>query len=159
MSLKDENLSIQQSAWPKSVKTFAESFYLIDRIVDIKQLTSGDLKKYGDLLVFMDDHYHATHYDFQVKKCNRSDCMFCSIFQPSRLWEEPMLDQSKDYYRGFNKLWVTVTSKKDRPSLKYDTGAHEIDKKNRELLITQKVRDVIKCTNCLKPHCLLMFKA
>ena len=104
MSLKDEELSVQQSPSPKNVKTFAESIHLIDRIVDIKQLTCADLKKYGDLLVFMDDHYHTTHYDFEVKKCNRSDCMFCSVFQPSRLREEPMLDQSKQHYRGFNKL-------------------------------------------------------
>ena len=62
--------------------------------------------------------------------------MHCTVLQPRRLQEEvfkhlsfywinpgSIIDQSKEHYKGFNKLYGTVTSKKDRPSLNNDLGA------------------------------------
>ena len=93
----------------------------------------------------MDSHCHATHYGFQVKKCNKSDCTFCSVLHRNRLEDEmfdtlkflpePILDQSK--HKNFDELYGTVTSEKDHPSLKYGLKANEANKKNKELLVAQ----------------------
>lgn len=72
----------------------------------------------------MDSYCHATHYEFQVKKCNKPDCTFCSVLRPNRLEEkifdtlkfllETILNQSKQH-KNFNELYITITSVKDCP--------------------------------------------
>ena len=83
--------------------------------------------------------------------------MFCFVLHPNRLEDEifdtlkflpePIFDQSKQHYKNFDELCGTVTGQKDRPSLKYGLEASKADKKKKELLVSQKVRDVMKCTN------------
>ena len=83
--LKDEKISIQSSSLSENLKTFADTIHLVHKIVDHSQLTKSNLKKYVDLQLFMDSHCNATHYGLQVKKCNKSDWKFCSVFHSNRL--------------------------------------------------------------------------
>ena len=117
-------------------ESFAESIHLVGRTVDIKQLTSPALKKYGALLVFMDNHCHTKVMDFRFRNVkgriacivlfsNHVDCKKKYLKHLSFYWVNPgsILDQSKEHYKGFNKLYGTISSKKDRTSLHNDLGA------------------------------------
>ena len=76
------------------------------------------------------------------------------LFEGLTILPEPLLDSSKNHYREFNELYRTETSERDRPSLKYCLEANVNDTENKELLSSQRVRDIITCTNCLKPRCI-----
>lgn len=66
MSFKEEIISTQPSYSSDNVKTFAETIHLVNKSIDLSQLTKSDLKKYDDLQVFMASHCHATYYEFHA---------------------------------------------------------------------------------------------
>ena len=64
------------------------------------------------------------------------------------------MDISKEHYQEFSKLFGKETSEINRPSLKFSLESTEADKVNKDFLVAQRVRDVIKCSNCSRPRCI-----
>ena len=65
-----------------------------------------------------------------------------------------MLNVTKDHYKPFSELFGKETNEGDRPSLKFSISATEADKAHKALLVSQKVRESIKCENCKRPRCI-----
>ena len=47
-----------------------------------------------------------------------------------------------------------MPTEKDKPSLKFSIEMIEEGKQNKDSLVSQKVRDVIKCSICHRPRCI-----
>ena len=126
--------------------------------MSLSKLQASDVKTYVNLTLFIETHCKSSCYAFQIKKCRDDTCPFCSVLQPIRLPAEifnqlsflpdPELDISKEHYKTFNTLYGTETTEKDQPSLHFSLQATEKDKNNKELLVSERVHDVIKCSNC-----------
>ena len=113
-------------------------------------------------VTFMEKHCYANTYTFQLKKCLDGNCRTCSI-QPPRLPMEtfsklhfvpaPTLDSSKQHYNKFEDLYGSKPTEKDKPSLTFSLEVIEEDKRNKTTLVSQRVRDVVKCSVCHRPRC------
>ncbi|XP_045162284.2 uncharacterized protein LOC123527081 [Mercenaria mercenaria] len=125
---------------------------------------SKDFKTCIPLQEFLKSHSVSGHYSFQVMKCKSTSCAYCT-FNPIREEEvynrlsflpEPTPDVSGEHYLPFEEVYgKSQTLDKYRPSAKhgdFEDDLIEEDKKNRDILKAQKVRDVIKCGECNKPR-------
>ena len=65
-----------------------------------------------------------------------------------------MLAGNSDKYKKFDDIYGTPTTEKDRPSLQA-SGDKTADEAIKHLLNVTRVRDVVTCGDCLKPHCIL----
>ena len=93
----------------------------------------------------MQNHCKSTHYGFQIRKYKDEACNLCNIFQPICLspdildslsfLPDPLLDETKNYFQSFEKLFGTKTTEKDQPSLKFGLEASEIDK-GKQIIIS-----------------------
>lgn len=67
-----------------------------------------------------------------------------------------ILDASKEHFLKFVEVFGEHLSSKDQPS--HVTSPTEeqkqTDKERKTLLVAGKVRGIIKCGECLKPHCI-----
>ena len=127
------------------------------------QLQQENLKDAEGLKAFMKEHCHSSHYLFQIKKCAKASCPHCSnhpVQLPQHEFEKlkflplPRLNVTKDHYKKFTEVYGQAPSEEDRPSLaSVDSEAKEADKENKKLLVANKVRSVIVCSDCNKPRC------
>ena len=61
------------------------------------------------------------------------------VFDSLSFLPDPLLDETKKHFQTFDELFGTKTTEKDRPSLVFGLKASEIDKDNKELLVSHKV--------------------
>ena len=152
----------KKNATEDEIQELKNSIKVIDSLIDLNKLTKATIKDYSNPNTFMQNHCKSTHYGFQISKCKNEACNLCSIptclspdiFDSLSFLPDPLLDETKDHFQSFEKLFGTKTTKKDQPSLKFGFKASEIDKANKELLLAQKVSDVVECSTCKRPRCI-----
>jgi hypothetical protein len=134
--------------------------------MDQDKLRKEDIKKSAGLTGFIDKHCKATHFMFQIKKCDPEsdeDCWFCDLFPPSLPPEvlstlnfvpDPVLTDDRLHFKKFAEVYGTETTDKDRPSLGKSTqdGKNARDIANKDLLLISKIRTFILCVECEKPR-------
>ena len=164
MKLKEKPIKICPAATTDEIVDNFDAVHFIDSSLVMGQLQQEHLKDAADLKVFMKEHCHSSHYLFQVKKCAKESCSYCSnhpVRLPQHEYEKlkflplPRLNVTKDHYRKFTEVYGQEPSEEDRPSLAptVSSEAKEADKENKKLLVAGKVRSVIVCSDCSKPRC------
>lgn len=135
----------------------------MNRYLVLSSLTSNDLKaatfKKADAYQrFLNTHYHASHYAFQLKKCKDPNCYYC-LKHPIRLPQElfntlhflplPLLDYTKQHFKKFEDLYGTDPLDVDRPSCiptpTPSEEAKELDKTRKSFLVCGRLRSFIIC--------------
>ena len=133
---------------------FFKQIHSTDDFVQQHVLIAKDIKSYEQLHKFITTHCTVTKYTFQIKKCSQMDCRH--PFLPSDLFDSVhplpsrMLANNSDKYKKFKDIYGTLTTEKDRPSLKA-TGNKALDEPIKHILNASKVRGVITCGECLRP--------
>ena len=167
LTLKDEGFAIHSAASDPVVEEFFTHVHFIEPGLDRNHLRKADLKDASALKAFMDAHCHMSQYVFQVKKCNDESCVYCTghpirmpkeVFDSVRFLPLPRLDGTKKHYRPFSELFGEEPSDVDRPSRVPDNDGAQADKENTQLFRNTRVRRVVACRNCLKPHCVFAAK-
>ena len=135
MKLKGSPIKVCQAAMEDEV-TF-ELVYFID-----SSLSMGDLsQEYRRLAAFMKDHCSSTRYFFQVKKCGKNMCCYCSLhpvhlpqseFDRLHFVPLPLMNAAKDHYKKLEELFGMLPSEVDRPSLASSPVLSEAKKADRE---------------------------
>ena len=165
MKIKEDRVAMSEPAKVEEITAVFDKIHDIDSSVVATKLRKEDLKDKKPLLDFMKTHCIQSPYVFQVKKCLESSCSYCKE-HPVRVTPEqfsllhylplPLLDSSKTSYQSFEGLYGKEPSDSDRPSSKPSSNAEaaEVDKNNKAVLKSTKVRKVIPCGECGKPRCI-----
>ena len=113
------------------------------------------LSRRPKLKEFLQHCCYERKYVFGVKKCGKSNCKIC---QSSRL-PEPIfiklhhipdpVPENEQHYKPFSSLYGTLTTERDRPSLK---NGGQKDHRIPFNPNTQTARAIIMCSECLRPR-------
>lgn len=122
---QEEVVEVHQPADEESIQSMKEMLKLLDENIQADALPN-DLSKFPQLKDFMDHHCRCRHYSFQIKKCTRQECAYCTL-NPPRLSDEifeklhylpdPVLGKDGDTYLPFNEVYGKDTNDDSRPSL------------------------------------------
>ena len=58
-----------------------------------------------------------------------------------------------DKYAEFNDLYGKGVDEKDHPSIKPVSHSEEVDRKQKDIIVSSKVRCILTCQECFKPRC------
>lgn len=164
MKLKEEASQCSNAASDEEIAEHFELLHFIDPSLSQSSLTAKALDSCPFLKKNLDPHCHCSHYVFQIRKCLDPSCDYC-LQHPVRMGKEkfqelsllllPLLDNTKEHYRQFEKLYGTAPTEKEHPSLQQsgDPKAVEADTKQKALLNSSKVKAVLYCQECFKPRC------
>ena len=123
------------------------------------KIAAADLSKLDVYKGFVIEHSVLTTYTFETGKCGKDTCHYHSknsVCLPSDMCKNikfipgPVLDSSKVHYQKFDQVYGSAPSGKDRPNLKYSFDLIEKDNLDKDVLVTQKVRAILKCALCAK---------
>ena len=154
LKIKEEKIKIGEPAKDKEMLAMFDYIHVIDSDISLHKLTKVDLKKKVSLNEFMKTHSRQSHYVFQVKKCVNPNCSYCSEHPIQSTPEQfsslhylllPLLDDSKESYLPFEKVYGKEPSDKDCHSSQATSNseAAEEDMQHKPLLKNTKVRPVI----------------
>ena len=162
MKLKGNHIKVYPAASHDDVVDNFESVHFIDSSLCMANSTQATLKDAEDYQAFLTANCSSSHYLFQIKKCGKDTCSFCSrhpIRLPPSEFEKfkfvplLLLNLTKDHYKSYSELYGQPPSEADRPSSVVTSDAKAADIENKKLLIASKVRGVIVCVECNKPRC------
>ncbi|GBB95692.1 hypothetical protein RclHR1_25970002 [Rhizophagus clarus] len=113
----------------------------IDNSVFINDTTQNKLRQCINLQNFIKTHCTSREYSFQIKKCGKLNCEFCS---PARF--------SSDIFIGYQIPKRHNTTENDCPSKQSRKNKKEYAPQG--MFISGQIRDFISCKSCKKPHCI-----
>ena len=155
LSLKEKAFRCFNSASDHEIDGFFDHLHDIEPSLTRNDRRKECLSKFSDLKQFMDRHCHIRKYVFSVKKCGKTDCSVCSLPRlPSEIFKQlsylpdPIADG--EHYKPFEEVYGTLTSEKDRPSLRSDA-----EKRGHGIPFSpnaQTARRSVLCSECLKPR-------
>ena len=115
---------------------------LEDGMVEYKSLESADFEALPGLKRFMEEHCRKRQYTYQIKKCKRDDCTYCTInpvrapadiFNDLHWLPDPQFDNDKS--KLFSEIYGQDTTDANRPSLQQKLGKNTADVANKPLLV------------------------
>ena len=166
MKLKGNQIQICPAATEEDILDNFECVHFIDPNLKMGDLNQDTLKDAKDLQEFMKTHCNSARYLFQIKKCGKDTCSYCtthpvqlhqSEFDKLKFIPLPLINATKDHYKKFDELYGQPPSEVDRPSLSsgsVPSEAKAVDRENKKLLVAAKVRSTIICLECNKPRCI-----
>ena len=154
---QDQEVKVYDPAEGEDINRIADGLKLIDPSVDSSNIK--DIKFHTKLNDFFERHCRCRHYTFQIKKCTESTCSYC-VLNPSRLPEglleelhfvpDPVLGEDKQTYLTFKEVYGQDTTDSATPSQIRKPENTTKDKERKSLLVANKVRNIVTCSECSK---------
>ncbi len=155
LSLKDNRFKIGDAATNDKIAALWSFVELIDKQLSMSNTKKAEVSKAKDFMKFAEAHCRLRHYSLQIRKCNDPSCcrpvrLPQDVFARMQWLPDPLLTVDKSHYKPFEQLFGQETSECDRPSL---VVTREKEQEPSSLFTGAKVRGVVECLACDKPHC------
>lgn len=153
MKLKEEPVTCPKVCEEQEVDAFFDILHQIDANICREKLTAGDLSKHKDYDAILKSQCCCYNVYVSNKKVCRSKLQLL-FRQQLNFIPAPLLDRTKEHYKKFEEVYGSVPDEKDRPSMTFSKELTEEDNLHKEMLVSQKVRAIIKCAMCNNPRCI-----
>ena len=96
------------------------------------------------------NNYSTTIFSYSIpNSLSTNNTKQCNLFDSVHPKPSPLLADNSDKHKKFEDIYGTVTTEKDRPSLKA-SGNKALDEPIKHILNASEVHDVITCGECLR---------
>ena len=174
LNLKDEPIRTLSPVTEEDMGRLQQHLGVMFPSLDPEKLQKIHTEKCQEYVDWKAKHCRETHYTFQIKKCDDPSCCPKDINITSPSWlPEPVLDITGEHFLPYSEVKETITTEKDRPSLKQkkaskgksatlknqtdnfatpmeDYLASEADK--TPFRSAQTARSTVTCIECHKPR-------
>lgn len=102
--------------------------------VNLQKLQKYHTQKVEAYKAWIEKHCKASHYVFQIRKCqDRACCLEPVVSEDDMKWlPDPVLGESDEHFKAYEEVNGTETSENDRPSLKEPAKKKALTKKKEK---------------------------
>ena len=159
LKMHDEFIHTFQSATSSELSAFWSSIIALDATLDEKGIYRKEtINQHQRVVEFISHCCQSSHYTFDILKCGREDCNFCtevrlprSVFEKLRHIPHPT-PGIDGHYLSFSDVFNSVTTEEHRPSFKKSaTSKSRVKRKLPFYASVQHVRNsqlIVQCVEC-----------